>query len=118
MKLKTNAWKSALLCCLALLGTVWTTQALAAEEAKYACKCKGIKEWILFVPTYSDCGNGYQGADKGAIRRNIDEDYLTHFIPPGTASRVVDGNGCGYYESSGWNCGKMKGGTTPSCLND
>ncbi len=117
MNIKSICAKLALLFCLVALAAAAAGPA-GAKEAKYACKCKGIKEWILFVPTYGACGSGYQGADKGAIRRNIDEDYLIHFIPPGTASRVINGNECGYYPDSGWNCGKMKNGTTPSCLND
>jgi hypothetical protein len=102
--------------CVLCLALAWALP--AAAGAKYACKCKGIKEWILFVPTYGDCGNGFAGGSKGQLQKNLTEGQLGNYIPPGVSYQVVDGDGCGYYPESGWNCGKMVGSSAPDCVND
>ena len=93
------------------------TPALADES--YACRCKGIKQWILFIPTYGNCGNGFVGGNKGQVTRDISGDGLSSYIPPGVSGQVTTGNSqCGYYPDSGWNCGKMSGSSLPQCLDD
>lgn len=118
MNLKSICAKPALLFGLVALAFAWAGPA-GAKEAEYACKCKGSKHWILFVPYYDgNCGNGFMGGSDGAIRRHLDEEGLGHYIPPGTARRVINDNECGYYSESGWNCGKMIGGKAPACIHD
>ena len=101
-------------CALALTAV---TPALADEN--YACRCKGIKYWILFVPSYGNCGNGFAGGSKGVVTRDISRDTLSSYIPPGVIGQVTSGNSqCGYYPDSGWNCGKMSGSSLPQCINN
>ncbi len=89
------------------------------EKIKYACRCKGIKHWILFVPSYGNCGNGFAGGNKGTVTRDISRDALNSYIPPGVIGHVTSGNSqCGYYPDSGWNCGEMIGSSIPQCIND
>ncbi len=93
------------------------TPALADEN--YACKCKGIKQWILFfIPTYGNCGNGFVGGNKDQVTRDISGAALSSYIPPGVSGQITTGSQCGYYQNSGWNCGKMSGSSLPQCLND
>lgn len=90
----------------------------AWSSGNFACKCKGTKEWVLFVPTYGDCGNGFASGSKGDIHKNITADGLDSYIPPGMQAGVKHGSECGYYTQSGWNCGKMQGSSAPACVND
>lgn len=116
MNLKTTGARLALICCLALLTAAWVAPAHAAGS-EYACKCKGIEDSFLFFKTHGDCGNGFTGGNKGQVTKHIPKSDLTHYLPH-TVIGTISGNNCGYYESSGWNCGKMKKATVPLCLND
>ena len=105
----------ALLIACALVLTAVTP---ASADENYACRCKGIKYWILFVPSYGNCGNGFEDGRKGEVTRDISREGLARYIPFGVISQVVPGNSqCGYYPDSGWNCGKMSGSSLPQCLN-
>ena len=91
----------------------------ASADENYACRCKGIKQWFLFIPSYRDCGNGFAGGSKGQVTRDISRNNLSSYIPPGVSGPVTTGGSqCGYYPDSGWNCGKMSGRELPQCLND
>jgi len=116
MNLQTTGLKLVLICCLTLASLAWAAQASAAET-EYACKCKGIKEQILFVTTYGDCGNGFTGGNKGHVDKHIPQSEMIHYLPHVVIDSIHATN-CGYYESSGWNCGRMKSGKAPSCIND
>jgi hypothetical protein len=94
-------------------------EAAAADSPKYACYCKGIKEWVLFVPTYGDCGNGFTGGDQGNLVKDLGKGRLGTYIPPGVQSLIDSPANCGYYPDSGWNCGQMfKTGGVPPCLSE
>ena len=98
--------------------TFWVVAAAPAEDT-YCCKCKGIKELVLFWYQYGDCGNGFVGGNKGDVKKNISEAGLNSYIPPGVSGPIKSGTTpCGYYPDSGWNCGKMNGTATPPCLDD
>ncbi|MBN1664077.1 MAG: hypothetical protein JW943_10795 [Deltaproteobacteria bacterium] len=98
--------------------TLWVVAA-ASAAGTYSCRCKGIKEWVFLWYAYGDCGNGFVGGDKGQVTNNIAEGSLGSYIPPGVSGQVISGTAsCGYYPDSGWNCGKMAGGTPPNCIYD
>ncbi|MFO7728635.1 MAG: hypothetical protein R6X11_09935 [Desulfonatronovibrio sp.] len=100
-------------CALALTAV---TPALADEN--YACRCKGIKHWILFVPSYANCGNDFASGRKGEVIQGISRDGLSSYIPSGVIGQVTSGNSqCGYYPDSGWNCVEMSGSSIPDCIN-
>ncbi|WP_045213337.1 hypothetical protein [Desulfonatronovibrio magnus] len=105
----------ALIIACALVFTAFTP-ALADEN--YACRCKGIKFWILFVPSYGNCGNGFVDGSKGTVIRDIPREALSSYIPSGVIGQVTSGNSqCGYYPDSGWNCVEMSGSSIPDCIN-
>lgn len=105
-----------IICLAALLAApaAWTYD----RNARYACKCKGIENKILFWSTYSNCGGGFTGGSQGKIVKYITNDGLDRYLPPQVASSVKEGNGCEYYAHSGWNCGKKSGESLPACIND
>ena len=114
-KTASNKFASALVIACAL-AMITVTPALAAEN--YACRCKGIKHWILFVPSYGNCGNGFADSYKGTLIRDLTQDDLSRYIPSGVSGQIITGNSqCGYYPDSGWNCAKMSGTSLPPCLN-
>jgi hypothetical protein len=99
-------------------GLVLTAVMPALAEENYACRCKGIKHWILFVPSYANCGNGFEEGMKGVVKRDIPREGLSRYIPSGVSGQVITGKSeCGYYPDSGWNCGKMNEGVPPQCLD-
>ena len=98
---------------------IWTAVTPALADEKYACRCKGIKYWILFVPSYGNCGNGFVDGMKGVIIRDISREALARYIPSGTIGHVTSGNSqCGYYSDSGWNCVEMNENSIPGCINN
>jgi len=90
----------------------------SAKEARFACKCKGYPQTFLFWTTYHHCGNGFMGGNNERIRQYLSASDLGNYLPPGVSNGVINGAGCTYYPTSGWNCGKMSGVSLPSCLND
>lgn len=116
-KWKTDSKKVACAVVIAC-ALVLTTIAPALADENYACRCKGIKIWILFVPTYDNCGNGFTVGSRGTVVRDISRDGLSSYIPSRVIGHVTSENAqCGYYPDSGWNCGKMSGSSLPQCLN-
>ena len=91
----------------------------ALADENYACRCKGIKYWILFVPSYGNCVNGFVDGMKGVIIRDISREALSSYIPSGVIGQVTSENSqCGYYPDSGWNCVEMSGSSIPDCINN